>query len=227
MIEEHGAGYIMHKRKIEEVAEAVQRELNQVKRRKKAETVVLREWQEKAVEKLLAQDNRKILWIVDEKGNNGKTFLASYLADKYGARIFENGKSADIKYMWKGEDIVVFDLVRSCQDKINFAAIELLKNGRFNSTKYVCAEKSIDTDKHVKMICFTNEEPDRTKLSPDRWDVMRLLELEEFDLTESRAEYRARKKKDKEEYTKYLEERWEQIQEEIQDQDYVQMFNEK
>lgn len=111
------------------------------------------------MEKLLNQDNRKILWVVDQKGNNGKTFLAGYLADKYGARIFENGRSSDIKYMWNGEDIVIFDLVRSCQDHINYEVIEQIKNGRFNSTKYESTEKMIQYGKHVRMIVFTNDEP--------------------------------------------------------------------
>lgn len=165
----------------------MKKELNKEKRKRAAEDVTLKDWQEKAVEKLLQQDKRKILWIVDPKGNNGKTFLASYLADKYGARIFENGRSADIKYMWNGEDLIVFDLVRSSQDHINYEVIEQLKNGRFNSTKYNCEEKILDHGKHTKMIVFTNEEPDRKKLSPDRWEVMYLRELKKIDDTEESA----------------------------------------
>lgn len=174
----------MNRKKIEEVANLIIQDRNKASRKRAAEEVELRDWQKKAVQKLMDQDNRKILWVIDEKGNNGKTFLASYLADKYGARIFENGRSADIKYMWNGEDIIIFDLVRSSQDHINYEVIEQIKNGRFNSTKYECKEKTIGFGKHVKMIVFTNNEPEREKLSDDRWDVMRLTGLKERDDTE-------------------------------------------
>lgn len=90
--------------------------------------------------------------------------------------------------MWKGEDLIVFDLERSSQDHINYEVIEQLKNGRFNSTKYESTGKVTDQGKHVKMIVFTNEEPDKEKLSPDRWDVVRLTEMKTRDDTGDKEE---------------------------------------
>ncbi len=44
--------------------------------KKEFTTVKFRNWQQKALDNLAKQDNRKIDWIVDEEGNRGKTFLA-------------------------------------------------------------------------------------------------------------------------------------------------------
>lgn len=131
--------------------------------------------------------------------------------------------------MWNGEDIVVFDLVRSSQDHINYEVIEQLKNGRFNSTKYLCEEKAVDHGKHVKMIVFTNEEPDRSKLSPDRWDFMTLQGLTEWDDTEYESRFAKKRRIDAEKAEKHkvFEERQAAIREEIQDQDYMILFNQK
>lgn len=43
------------------------------------QNVQLRPWQQKAVDLLNQQDSRTILIVIDEIGNNGKTFLATYL----------------------------------------------------------------------------------------------------------------------------------------------------
>lgn len=193
LLKEHGDTFIKNKKKIEEVARQIKREDERKKRKTAADNVELREWQKKAVEKLLNQDNRKILWVIDQLGNNGKTFLAHYLSDKYEAKIFQNGRSADIKFIWNLEEFVIFDLVRSCQDHINYEVIEDLKNGRFNSTKYGSCEKAIDHGRHVKMIVFTNEEPDREKLSPDRWDIMKLSALKLAGDTEEPPKKKQRK----------------------------------
>lgn len=43
------------------------------------------------------------------------------------------------------------------------------------------------------MIVFTNEEPDREKLSPDRWDIMKLSALKLADDTEEPPKKKQRK----------------------------------
>ncbi|CAC5357918.1 unnamed protein product [Mytilus coruscus] len=84
----------------------------------------LKPWQHTVVDELKVQHSRKILFIVDEEERQGKSFLTYNLKD---AVSFEIGKSSDIKYVYKGEDIVTFDLMRISQDHINYKIIELLK----------------------------------------------------------------------------------------------------
>lgn len=131
---------------------------------------VLREWQTDVLEKLENQDDRKILFVVDEVGGNGKSFLADYMIATKDAIAFDNGKSADLKYGYSGEEYIIFDLVRSSQEHINYEIIETLKNGRFFNTKYDSGMKMYGRGK--KVVVFMNACPDGEKLSHDRYDVM-------------------------------------------------------
>ena len=79
-------------------------------------------------------DPRKMLWIWDQSGNKGKSFLATYLAKD--AFVTGNGKSADIKYPYDGQQIVVFDFSRTQQAIVNYEVKEDIKNGQLFSTKY-------------------------------------------------------------------------------------------
>lgn len=137
----------------------------------------LRNWQEEAIEKLLKQDSRKVLWVVDEKGNTGKTWLSKWLFFQFNAMILNNGKTADIAHAYDNQDIVVFDFSRSQEGHINYGVIENLKNGCIFSGKYGSRQKIFV---EPKIIVFSNFEPDMTKFSADRWDIMRLRqEMEE------------------------------------------------
>ena len=80
--------------------------------------------------------DRDIFWYYEETGGVGKTKISKYLVVTRKAIRLENGKSADIKYAYGGEKIVIFDLCRSQQEKTNYEAIEAIKNGFFLNTKY-------------------------------------------------------------------------------------------
>ena len=47
-------------------------------------------------------DPRKILWYVDGTSNTGKTFVSRVLVTRGGCVRFENGRSADIKFAYRG-----------------------------------------------------------------------------------------------------------------------------
>ena len=60
--------------------------------------IVLKKWQRDLLLELQGTPHpRKIVWMVDEKGNTGKTYLSKYLLTQKKAVRFENGPSADIK----------------------------------------------------------------------------------------------------------------------------------
>lgn len=134
----------------------------------------LKPWQEKALAKLQAQDDRKVLWVVDPAGNTGKSFLAKWLNVKYDAFCVTSGKTADIAYAYNKEKIVVFDFVRQKEEFVNYGVIEAFKNGILFSPKY--ESKSIRFYSAL-VVVFSNFEPDQAMLSEDRWDIMHITKM--------------------------------------------------
>ncbi|KAH3874601.1 hypothetical protein DPMN_037848 [Dreissena polymorpha] len=103
---------------------------------------------------------------MDPVGGNGKTTLACFMMSTMDAIRFENGKSNDLKFMYKGKRYVIFDFCRSSSEHINYEVIEALKNGVFCSYKYESVMRMYD---NPKMLVLMNEGPDMTKLSKDRY----------------------------------------------------------
>lgn len=128
-----------------------------------------RYWKLKCLQLLDQQNNREILFVVDPRGGVGKTFLGKYLTLIHGAARFDNGKSADIKYLYKGEKIVIFDLCKPQSDHINYEVIEQIKNGILCSYKYQSERKEY---KIPKIVVFMNEWPDENKLMGDRYTFL-------------------------------------------------------
>ncbi len=58
-------------------------------------------------------------------------------------------------------------------DHVNYEVIESVKNGIVYNTKY---ESEMRVYKIPHVIVFSNERPDETKLSHDRWDIIELLQ---------------------------------------------------
>lgn len=135
--------------------------------------VELRPWQERCIARINMQTERQVTWIVDEAGNNGKTWLAKYLVATKGAFYTNGGKAADIAYAYNYQGIVVFDFTRTQEETVNYSAIEAFKNGMIFSSKY---ESVMKITKPPAVLCLSNWEPDQSKLSRDRWDIVRLGE---------------------------------------------------
>lgn len=121
---------------------------------------------------------RQIHWFWEESGNVGKSTLCKYLVVKRNA-ILVSGKSADVAHALSKRagdiDLVIVDVPRVSQDYINYQIIESVKNGLLFSGKYDSAQVVFDIP-HV--IVFANCEPDRSKLSADRWDVTKIVTVE-------------------------------------------------
>ena len=130
----------------------------------------LRPWQQEVIEKMAAQDNRKVTWVVDPDGNKGKSWLANYLVAQGHTFLVEGGARKDIAYAYGDEPNVVFDFTRQQEERINYGCIESFKNGRIFSAKY---ESGLKIFPPAKVLCLSNFEPDRSKLSEDRWDIDR------------------------------------------------------
>lgn len=175
MLEEFGGSYIRYKKHIDEQSLEIYQHDIKVELKKKMEVARLRYWQERLVMELPQHTERTVWWYWEDVGNVGKTWMSKWLVVMKGAMRFENGKSADIKHGYNGEDTVVFDLTRSAQDHINYEVIESVKNGIMYSTKY---ESKMKCYSPPKVIVFANTEPDKSKMSFDRWVVTRIDPLE-------------------------------------------------
>ncbi|AXH77070.1 MAG: putative viral replication protein [Circoviridae sp.] len=135
----------------------------------------LKDWQKKVIDWLEIQDKRQILWVVDEVGNNGKTWLSQYLMSKGNTQVMCNMKSNDFGYMWEGKNITIFDFERSVEDGINYHNVEKAKNGYVMCGKY---EGKTTYCRDSKVLCFSNVMPDKTKLSADRWFIKQIIDGE-------------------------------------------------
>lgn len=142
---------------------------------------MLYEWQKKIVDKFdepAPMFDRKVYWFWEPQGNIGKSIVAKYLVDQRGALVV-GGKAADaflalskwIEKEGEAPEIVVFDVPRCVLDYVSFQAMEKIKDGLLFSGKYESGMIRFNTP-HI--ICFGNEEPDRSKLSEDRWSVQRV-----------------------------------------------------
>lgn len=122
--------------------------------------VILKDWQKLINDYLNNEgDNRTILFVIDEKGGQGKTFLSSYL---YNTRddIFytTNGKTSDILYNYSKslKHNIIFDITRNITlNKVNYDAIESICNPIFTSNKY--NSMTLFREKKSNIIVFTND----------------------------------------------------------------------
>lgn len=153
-------------------------EANELK--KEIAKFTLWEWQNEAILALDAQDNRTVLWYVDEKGGRGKSTLAKWLCVWRDAFYVQGGKGSDIAHAYQGETYVVFDLTRDKEEICSYSMIERFKDGMIFSPKYETKLKV--KAKGCKVIVFSNWHPDKSKLSEDRWEIVNLPAITPFTI---------------------------------------------
>ncbi len=139
----------------------------------------LRPWQQSLNDLLEEEpDRRTIIFVVDEIGNSGKSWFADWYQQKTGetCQVLTPGKRADMAYMLPMQLRVLFlDAPRAKQSEfIQYDFLEDLKNGRVFSPKY---ESVMKTYEPMHIVVCMNEEPDRTKLSSDRYKVINIRQL--------------------------------------------------
>lgn len=118
---------------------------------------------------------RRVSWWWEAVGNVGKSFMARHLALHHNSVICQMMKKADLLHMLTKtlptKKCVVFDLTRSSEDgavSVVYEVLEMLSNGYICSGKYDSQNLWIQP---LHLIVFANFEPDRSKMSADRWDV--------------------------------------------------------
>lgn len=135
--------------------------------------VQLRPWQQAIVDIVNAPvNNRTVHWIYDSVGNTGKSELCNYLELHFKAHIVMGGKFSDLAFEFPitpAPEIVVLDLTRTAVEHTPYTYIEQVKNGRLSSPKYQSVTKRF---KSPHLFVFSNQIPDYTKLSQDRWNFI-------------------------------------------------------
>nr|QKV51246.1 putative replication associated protein [Crucivirus sp.] len=139
-------------------------------------------WQRQLLDIIdLKADARSVIWIYSKRGNTGKTAMFKHLLCMNETfEPFMNATSRDLSCAWKGGD-AIFDLARDDGGvPMNYAFMEMIKNGYAFSAKYDSkCKKALDMTKERFVICFSNSRPDVSKLSIDRWAIFRI----KMDLT--------------------------------------------
>jgi len=133
----------------------------------------LRPWQQTLYDDLAHEPcARKIIFIVDTEGNQGKSWFAHYYMTLFpdNSQLILPGKKADMAYALQETVRTLFvDCPRSKQGEyIQYDFLEEVKNGFVFSTKYASQMKRLQK---VHVVVFMNEQPDAYKLSHDRYDV--------------------------------------------------------
>lgn len=121
-------------------------------------------------------DNRTIHWYWESEGGVGKSALAKYMFMTYNVTVITSTKSADIVTA-VDEDchFVLFDFPRVCNvaNYCPFNAIEQIKNGFITDAKLKKKARIVCFDSpHV--VVLANEPPDMSKLSADRWHIVKI-----------------------------------------------------
>lgn len=137
-----------------------------------------RSWQQKALDLLLGQGDRQILFCMDVKGGSGKSWLAKYIIFKLDAWGCQGGPIKDLMYSYNMQKYAVFDMARCNDEKFypwNF--MENLKNGWYCNLKYESRMVYFDPPKIIVML---NQAPNFSKFSMDRYVIIN-CETEEIN----------------------------------------------
>lgn len=117
-------------------------------------------------------DDRKIHWLWESEGNVGKTAFCKWAYVNKGATIIQNGSSKDLAYaIPDSPTCVIVNLPRTSEDRVNYSALESIKDGLFFSPKYESGTKIFDPP---HLIVFANFEPLTSAMSKDRWKIIKI-----------------------------------------------------
>lgn len=139
--------------------------------------VVFREWQSELADFLSKEPHPRVIrFYVDIQGNSGKSFFIRQWASMYPHETLQliRGAQKQMFYQYDGHKYIFFDFTRSDDPdhpQLPYQAIETMKNGFRPTSMYGKRTRNFDIP-HV--IVMMNELPDKTKLSADRFEIIRL-----------------------------------------------------
>lgn len=176
--------YIRHYKALERYIE--DRESFNIQSWKTILPIQLFEWQLRVMEILETQQpledphDRRINWIFDPIGKNGKSALIKYIIKTLGpkkANLIASTAMERVIYAMKQNNnckVVLIDLPRDYpMDKFNYASLEIIKDGMGFNTLYHPGQVFWQVP-HV--IVFSNVWPNEQKLTHDRWNIIQISE---------------------------------------------------
>lgn len=136
---------------------------------------LLRPWQQELDQRLSAEpDDRSVLFYVNPEGNIGKSWLTRYwMSKRDDLQRLSIGRRDDLAFAIDvSKRLFVFDIPRGSMEYLQYNILEQLKDQMVFSPKYQSATKILPHPVHV--IVFTNENPDLTKMTPDRYKIFNI-----------------------------------------------------
>ncbi len=135
-------------------------------------------WQRELEQQLAGEpDERSVTFIVDGDGNSGKSWFSRYMMKKEPMKVqlLRIGKRDDLAHSIDArKSIFIFDIPRGQLQYLQYNVLESIKDGYVFSPKYESTLKEINHDCHV--VVMTNEKPDMTALTEDRYNVVTVSE---------------------------------------------------
>ena len=151
----------------------------------------LRQWQETLMASASLPTNREIFWIIGRNGDEGKTWLQSYMESFFGyarvVRLDLKMKTANVLHVLTKRplsttDIFLFNVPRAItHETCNYYILESIKDGIAVSSKYNNNIMRFKVPNIV--IVFSNTPPNTRELSKDRWGIFQILKDELIDVT--------------------------------------------
>lgn len=135
----------------------------------------LREWQQDLVQHLSTEpDDRTVVFVVDEEGNQGKSYLVRKLvSERSDVQKLPVAKRDDMALtLDPTKSIFLMDVPRGQMEYFQYSICEMIKDCMVSSPKYDSCMKFLDHYSHV--VVFSNEYPDMGKLSQDRYKIIAL-----------------------------------------------------
>lgn len=135
-----------------------------------------RQWQTALEQKLNAPpDDRKIIFVVDPDGNNGKSWFCRWWLDKHPTctQVLSVGRNQDVAHAIREHTkYFLFDIPRDGLQYLQKQVLEQLKDRLVFSPKYSSRTKILCAVPHV--VVFTNEHPVDVELTmtEDRFDYL-------------------------------------------------------
>ena len=170
----YGTDYYVSKAAVDKAAKAMRSDLALEVLKEKYEKATLKQWQDVVMKLIKMQGEREILFVVDEHGNQGKTWLTQYITLTQDGQCFDSTNKKDVAYALNPErKIFVFDMTRATEPKMSLQILESIKNGVVFSGKYESGTKIVAGAKVVVMAnSFT--ELHEAQLSKDRFLILHL-----------------------------------------------------
>nr|WPR18740.1 MAG: replication polyprotein [Skomarfal virus 54] len=137
----------------------------------------LKPWQFDLEAELLEEpDDRTVVFYVDKEGGAGKSWFCRFMLSKYREKVqvLCVGKRDDLAHaIDQTKSIFLFNIPRGGMELLQYPVLEMLKDRVVFSPKYNSTTKILSRKAHV--VVFSNEDPDVTKLSADRWSLREVL----------------------------------------------------